>query len=76
MRVFFSYSNDLYQPYQSVGSRGVNNLASKLLLLLFPPNSPFFRLSVDSETKKELVNQPGLKTKIEETLANIERDTS
>lgn len=70
----FSYSNDLYQPYQSVGSRGVNNLASKLLLLLFPPNSPFFRLSVDSETKKELVNQPGLKTKIEETLANIERE--
>ena len=67
MRVFL-ISNDLYQPYQSVGSRGVNNLASKLLLLLFPPNSPFFRLSVDSETKKELVNQPGLKTKMKKLL--------
>ena len=52
----FTYSNDLYQPYQSVGSRGVNNLASKLLLLLFPPNSPFFRLAIDSKTKKELEN--------------------
>ena len=70
----FTYSNDLYQPYQSVGSRGVNNLASKLLLLLFPPNSPFFRLAIDSKTKKELENQAGLKTQIEETLANIERE--
>ena len=30
----FHHSSDLYTPYQSVGARGVNNLASKLLLLL------------------------------------------
>ena len=29
-------------PAQSLGARGVNNLASKLLLALLPPNSPFF----------------------------------
>ena len=34
-------------PYQSVGSRGVTNLASKLMLALFPPQAPFFRLDVD-----------------------------
>ena len=29
----------VYQtPYQGVGARGVNNLASKLLLALLPPN--------------------------------------
>ncbi len=28
-------------PYQSVGARGINNLASKLILALMPPNSPF-----------------------------------
>ena len=39
-------STDYDTPYQSVGARGVNNLASKLGLALFPPNSPFFRLSV------------------------------
>ena len=39
-------STELYNPFQSVGARGVNNLASKLLLLLLPPNSPFFRLSI------------------------------
>ena len=30
----FTSSSELYNPFQSVGARGVNNLASKLLLLL------------------------------------------
>lgn len=34
-------------PYQGVGARGVNALASKLLLAQFPPGAPFFRLTVD-----------------------------
>lgn len=34
-------------PYQGVGARGLNNISSKLLLALFPPSQPFFRLSVD-----------------------------
>ena len=42
-----NYSTIYETPYQSVGSRGVNNLASKLLLTLLPPNSPFFRLMID-----------------------------
>ena len=29
-----------YTPWQGIGARGVNNLASKLLLSLLPPNSP------------------------------------
>lgn len=37
----------LQQPYQSLGARGVNNLASKLMLALFPPGSPFFRYHID-----------------------------
>ena len=50
----FNSSTKLYNPFQSVGARGVNNLASKLLLLLLPPNSPFFRLAVSGKTKEEL----------------------
>ena len=34
-------------PYQGIGARGVNNLASKLLLTLLPPNAPFFRFSIE-----------------------------
>lgn len=37
---------DLPTPFQSVGARGVNNLAAKLLLALFPPNVPFFKFRV------------------------------
>ena len=52
-------------PYQGVGARGVNNLASKLLLLLLPPNSPFFRLAINGKAKQEVETQPELKTEIE-----------
>ena len=41
-------------PYQGIGARGVNNLASKLLLALVPPNSPFFRMKIDDFVIKEL----------------------
>ena len=69
----FSSSSQLYTPFQSVGARGVNNLASKLLLLLLPPNQPFFRLSVSGKTQQELETQPELKTDIEKSLAKLER---
>lgn len=42
------------QPYQSLGARCVSNLSSALLLALFPPNLPFFRLTVDELTAKSL----------------------
>lgn len=40
-------SEDLPVPFQSVGARGVNNLAAKLVMALFPPNAPFFQFKVD-----------------------------
>jgi hypothetical protein len=69
-----TYSSDLYTPYQSVGARGVNNLASKLLLLLLPPNQPFFRLVTGGETKEQIEQTPEMKTEIERGLAKIERE--
>jgi len=42
------------QPYQSLGARCVSHLASALLLALFPPNLPFFRLNIDELTAKGL----------------------
>jgi|TARA_Y100000361_G_scaffold88827_1_gene78984 hypothetical protein len=72
----FTSSSDLYNPFQSVGARGVNNLASKLLLLLLPPNSPFFRLSIAGEAKKELQENKEMKTDIEKSLSVIEKEVS
>lgn len=42
------------KPYQSIGSRGVNNLAAKLMLTLFPPTQTLFRLEIPSETLDKL----------------------
>jgi len=49
-----SGATDLATPFQSDGARAVNNLAAKLLLSQFPPNSPFFKLVLDSSTAQEL----------------------
>lgn len=67
-------SNDLYKPYQSVGARGVNNLAARLLMTLFPTNTPFQRFVVDDlETANKLEADPKFKSEIDEALAKIER---
>ena len=69
-------STTMITPYQSVGARGVNNLASALLLSLLPPNSPFFRLVVDQKALAEIESQnngQSLKTDIEKGLSKIEQ---
>jgi hypothetical protein len=52
-------STDLPQPWQSVGARGINNLAAKLLLALFPPGSEFFRITIDDFVLEKLVQEAG-----------------
>ncbi len=47
------------QPYQALGARCTSHLASALLLALFPPNLPFFRLNVDELTAKSLGDDLG-----------------
>ena len=49
-------------PYQSLGARGINYLASRLLITLFPPNSAFFKLEVDSLALRVEEAGPEIKT--------------
>ena len=63
----------LATPFQGIGARGVNNLASKLLLALLPPNSPFFRLLIDDFTLEALTQQEGMRAHVEEALNQVER---
>lgn len=63
----------LYTPFQSMGARGVNNLASKLLLTLFPPNSPFFRMLIDDIALEKITQREGMRGQIEEALGKVER---
>jgi hypothetical protein len=66
-------SDNFETPYQSMGSRGVNNLSHKLLLALFPPNATFFRLSPSEEVQAELAENPEALKDIETALASQER---
>lgn len=40
-------------PAQSLGSRGVNNLAAKMILSLVPLNTPFYKFNVDGVVMNE-----------------------
>lgn len=66
-------STPLPTPYQSMGARGVNNLAAKLLLTLFPPNSPFFRFVISDFMLEKLTGREGLRAMVEEALDRMER---
>jgi hypothetical protein len=67
-------SQRLPTPYQSVGARGVNNLASALLLSLLPPNAPFFRFMLDAKAQNKLLAlSPNAKGEVETSLSEMER---
>jgi hypothetical protein len=64
----------LRTPWQSMGARGVNVMASKLMMALFPVNTSFFKLQVSDG---EFVANPELNSKIrsevDQSLAKMER---
>lgn len=63
-------STKLPTPYQSIGARGVKNLASKLLLALFPPNASCFRYRVTNKLQLEEEAQ----TEIDNALSKVETE--
>lgn len=68
--VYNTDSGSLHVPWQSMAARCVNNLASKLMLTLLPPNMPFFRLVVTAGDNEQ---DPELKSEVDRGLAKIER---
>lgn len=60
-------------PWQSVGARGLNNLTAKLLLALFPPNSPFYKLTLRDDIAAYYEADPQAKYEIEQKLVQLEQ---
>ncbi len=61
-------------PWQSMGAKGVNVMASKLMLSLFPVNTSFFKLQInDGEFTKNPELDPQVKTEIDQSLSRMER---
>lgn len=68
-----SESMELPTPFQALGARCVNHLATKLLLALLPANTPFFKESVDEFTIEKLAQEPGAMADVEKALGKVER---
>lgn len=69
----WSGTTKLATPYQSVGARSVASLSSKLLMALYPPNTPWFKLVVDPYRLDEVTGDPAVRTEVEVTLNKIEQ---
>ncbi len=67
-----SDATKLYIPWQSIGSRGSNNLAAKLLLALLSPG--FFRFKISQTLLDQLQQNERLKTAYEEGLVKYENE--
>lgn len=65
-------STDYTTPWQAVGARGLNNLASKLMLALFPL-APWMRLTISEFQAKQLLTDPQGLAKVDEGLSMVER---
>ena len=64
----------LVTPWQSQGAKGVNVLAAKLMLSLFPLNTSFFKLQInDLELKKIPEATPETRSQIDQALSKMER---
>lgn len=61
------------QPDDSTGARGVNNLASKLLISMLPSNVPIFRLVINDLTVKKQLNAMDGTSEVQKALGQIER---
>ena len=64
----------LHSPWQSVGAKGVNVLASKMMLSLFPITQTFFKLQINDEELQGIPNvTPEVRSEIDLSLAKMER---
>lgn len=49
--------DEMQNDYQSVGAQAVTNLANKIMMALFQPSRPFFRMQITPAQREELAGQ-------------------
>ncbi len=69
-----SGGNKLHTPWQSVGAKGVNVMASRLMLSLFPVNAKFFKLQIaDGALSQDPNIDAQARSEIDLVLSKMER---
>lgn len=69
-------SNALTKYLNSIGAEALNNLTNKLLLALFSPGTPFFRVELTPKAKQDAMLSLGLEQEVEldVILSRIEKE--
>lgn len=68
--------DEMQYDYQSVGAQAVTHLANKIMMTLFQPSQPFFRLNLSQTQINEIKATTNLTpASIEETLAKAEKES-
>lgn len=65
---------ELQHDWQALGAQGVNHLSNKLVLALFAPSRPFFRLDANTKLRDQLANAGQSIMSAAATLAAAEMD--
>jgi len=60
--------------YQSTGAQAVTHLANKLMMALFQPAKPFFRMKITPEQQENILAGAMKKAQLEEAMATAERE--
>jgi head-to-tail connecting protein len=66
--------DELQHDYQSLGAQAVNHLANKLMLALFAPSRPFFRLDPTAKLAAQMDGAKMSRDDIASELAQAEKD--
>lgn len=70
----YSQNNqELQHEWQSLGAQATNHLSNKLMLALFAPSRPFFRLAPDSKLLEEMSKIDVSESQLSEILSTAER---
>ncbi|WCA46229.1 head-to-tail connector protein [Caulobacter phage DCM] len=67
-------TDELQHDFQAVGAQAVNHLANKIMLALFAPSRPFFRLDPSVKLRNELMKAGVDENKLNELLSLGEKE--
>lgn len=69
-------SMDQTHDYQSLGAQATNHVVNKLMVAMFAPSRPFFRVSEGKKTKQQAADAGIDTTALQTILASMEREGS
>ncbi|MCY1708363.1 portal protein [Pannonibacter sp. SL95] len=65
-------NQEILNPPETIGARGVNHLANKVVTAMFRPQGPFFRLRLDAATRRKVKAAKG--SNADKVFAQLESD--